>query len=184
MASVLKSITLDDSNGSVTTWGSGNDLALSATGSNSIQGSFIAEKVWNSVWNDVADFQLLMGDLEYGKCYIDTIEGALIANERCQKSVIGIASDTFGFGVGQGRYPKEVPVAIAGWALAYVDKEYECGTPLTCNESGDLTEITIEEKRDYPERIVAIYKKKEVAETFGTEGQTINVNGRHWVKVK
>jgi len=184
MASILKSINLNDSTGAVTSWGSGNDIALSSSSSNVVQGSFIAEKVWNAVWNDVADFQLLLGDLEYGKCYIDTVEGALIASERCQKSVIGIASDTFGFGVGQGRYPKEVPIAVAGWVLAFVDQEYECGTPLTCNEKGELTEITIDEKRDYPERIVAIYKKKEFSETIGSEKITIEVNGRHWVKVK
>jgi hypothetical protein len=184
MTTVLKSVTLNSLNGSVTNWTTGEDLALSSISSNSIQGEFKAEKVWNSVWNDVADFQLLLGDLEYGKCYIDTIEGALISSKRCQKSVIGIASDTFGFGVGHGRYPKEVPIAVAGWVLAFVDKEYECGTALTCDENGDLTEITIEEKRNFPERIVGIYKKKEYSEFISSESSKIEVNGRHWVKVK
>ena len=36
----------------------------------------------------------------------------------------------------------------------------------------------------YPERIVAIYKKKESATEFGTKDAKIRVNGRHWVKVK
>jgi len=36
----------------------------------------------------------------------------------------------------------------------------------------------------YPERIVAIYKKPELAETWGPEGSEIQVNGRHWVKIK
>lgn len=184
MTTVLKSISLNSTNGSVTSWTTGNDLALSSISSNSVQGSFIAEKVWNSVWNDVADFQLLMGDLEYGKCYIDTIEGAVIADKRCQKAVIGIASDTFGFGVGQGRYPKEVPIAVAGWVLAYVDREYECGTPLTNDENGFLTEMTLEEKRNYPERMVGIYKKKELLESISSETVKIEVNNRHWVKVK
>lgn len=146
---------------------------------------FLAPKVWNAVWNDIADFQLLADKLEFGKCYYDTKDGAKICNERCQMSVIGIASDTFGFGVGSnGDLRKEVPIGVAGWVLAHVDKEYECGTPLTNDEHGNLTAMTKQEKMEYPERIVAIYKRKEMDKFWGPEGQKIEVNGRHWVKVK
>ena len=145
---------------------------------------FKASRVWNAVWNDVADFQLLNDELIHGKCYYDTIEGARLCTERCQKSVIGIASDTFGFGVGQGNAGLEVPIAIGGWVLAYVDQDYDPGTPLTNDENGNLTEMTLEEKRDYPERIVAIYKKPEPKDSFGDNNHQIQVNGRHWVKVK
>lgn len=145
---------------------------------------FKASRVWNSVWNDIADFQLLNDELKPGKCYYDTIEGARICNERCQLSVVGIASDTFGFGVGQGNSGVEVPIAIGGWVLAYVDKDYDPGTPLTNDENGNLTEMTLQEKRDYPERLVAIYKKPEPKDSFGDKNQQIVVDGRHWVKVK
>jgi hypothetical protein len=140
--------------------------------------------VWNAMWNDYADFQQLKGELVPGKCYVDTYEGAEICSARCQLSVIGIASDTFGMVVGNGRFEREVPIAVSGWVLAYVDKQYPCGTALTNNENGDLTEISLEEKRDYPERIVAIYKKPEPSENFGGEGRIIKVDNRHWVKVK
>lgn len=142
-------------------------------------------KIWNSVWNDIADFQLLCDRLEYGRCYFDTKDGAKICTARCQMSVIGIASDTFGYGVGVGANPtREVPIAVAGWVLAYVDKEYECGTVLTNDENGGLTAMTRSEKLEYPERIVAIYKRKEMDELWGPENNKIPVNGRHWVKVK
>lgn len=147
-------------------------------------GQFIATKVWNAVWNDIADFQLLCDRLEFGKCYYDTKDGAKICNERCQMSVIGIASDTFGYGVGSNPDIKQVPIAVAGWVLAYVDKEYECGTPLTNDENGNLTAMTRAEKLEYPERIVAIYKRKEMEQFWGPEGNKIEVKGRHWVKVK
>ena len=146
---------------------------------------FHAAKVWNAVWNDVADFQLLADKLEFGKCYYDTKDGAMICNKRCQMSVIGIASDTFGFGVGSGaNVNREVPIGVAGWVLAFVDKEYECGTPLTNDEFGNLTAMTKLEKMEYPERIVGIYKRKEMDQNWGPEGQKISVNGRHWVKIK
>ncbi|WP_412470013.1 MULTISPECIES: hypothetical protein [unclassified Halobacteriovorax] len=153
-------------------------------GSITATGDVRGARVWNAVWNDVADYQLLNDELIPGKCYYDTIEGARICSERCQLSVIGIASDTFGFGVGKGNAGLEVPIAIGGWVLAYVDDEYPCGTPLTNDENGNLTEMSLEEKRDYPERLVAIYKKKEHKDTFGDGNIEIQVDGRHWVKVK
>lgn len=153
-------------------------------GSAYINGNVTGAKVYNAVWNDVADFQLLNDELVYGKCYYDTIEGARICNQRCQLSAIGIASDTFGVGVGEGNAGLEVPIAIGGWVLAYVDKDYEPGTPLTNDEHGNLTEMTLEEKRNYPERLLAIYKKPELKESFGDANIQIEVNGRHWVKVK
>lgn len=145
---------------------------------------FAAAKVWNAVWNDIVDFQLLNDRLVYGKCYFDTKEGAKICNTHCQLSVIGMASDTFGFAVGTGANKREVPIAIGGWVLAFVDKEYPCGTPLTNNDKGDLTEMLLKEKQNYPERLIAIYKKSEPNQTWGPEDKQIQVNGRHWVKVK
>ena len=165
------------SSGAVTVGDSGTGLNAS--------GYFSGTKVWNAVWNDIADFQLLDDKLEFGRCYFDTTEGAKICNTRCQMSVIGIASDTFGFGVGSGANPdREVPIAIGGWVLAFVDQEYGCGTPLTNDDHGCLTAMTKQEKMEYPERIVALYKKPETAELWGTEGKEIEVKGRHWVKVK
>jgi len=165
---------------------SGNAIAGDAGSGLLASGDFKALKVWSAVWNDLADFQLLCDDLVYGKCYFDTKDGARICNSRCQMSVIGIASDTYGMAVGQGaNVNREVPIAVAGWVLAYVDREYDCGTPLTNNEKGELTAMTLEEKRDFPERIVAIYKRKEMDEFWGPEsGLKIKVNNRHWVKVK
>ena len=149
-----------------------------------LQGQFMARKVWSCVWNDYADFQLLCDELIPGKCYIDSADGAKIATERCQLSVIGVASNTFAHSVGTRGDQKQVPIAVAGWVLAYVDKEYPCGTPLTNDENGNLTEMTLEEKRNYPERLVATYKRKEMQERFGFQDSYIEVDNRHWVKVK
>lgn len=175
----LSRCTINTSTGAVSNVASsGPDLVLTGTS------QFSAGKVWNAVWNDIADFQLLCDRLEFGKCYFDTKDGAMICNKRCQMSVIGIASDTFGFGVGNRPDNKQVPIAVAGWVLAFVDKEYECGTPLTNDEHGNLTAMTREEKLEYPERIVALYKRKEMEEFWGPENQKIAVKGRHWVKIK
>ncbi|MBL7557241.1 MAG: hypothetical protein JNM24_15550 [Bdellovibrionaceae bacterium] len=181
-ASTLRACNIDGTGGVTVTPG-GADLCVS-NGGGGADAQFAASRVWNAVWNDVVDFQLVCDEVVYGKCYFDTFDGAKICQSRCQKSVIGIASDTFGFAVGRGRYPNEVPIAIGGWVLAFVDKIYEPGTVLTCDTKGDLTEMTLEEKQMYPERIVGIYKKPEYDEFFGPEKTKVKVNGRHWVKVK
>lgn len=149
-------------------------------------GYFYATRVYNAVWNDIADFQDLAEPAFYaGKCYYDTIEGAKLCSERCQKSVIGVASDTFGYGVGQDSNKTQVSIAVCGWVLAHVNDATSCvpGDVLTNDADGNLVKMSDQEKSLYPERIVAIYKRKENSEFFGPNDQVV-VNGRHWVKVK
>jgi hypothetical protein len=150
-------------------------------------GYFYATRVYNAYLNDVADFQMVIGEQIPGKCYYDTLDGAMICNERCQKSTIGILSDTFGIAAGAQNDPNYGPFAIAGWVLAYVDVEesdiIEPGDALTSNSTGNLIRMTQAEKQEFPERIMAIYKKPETAEFWGPNNDIV-VNGRHWVKVR
>ena len=149
-----------------------------------IAGNIYADRVYNSVYNDMADYQQLADKLVYGKCYVDTKEGAKLATRRCQLGLMGVASDTYGFCLGKPKEDTHVPIGVAGWILAYVDKEYPTGIPLTNDENGNLTEMKIEEKRDYPERLIATYKKPEKNNVWGPKTAQIKVNGRHWVKIK
>ena len=79
---------------------------------------------------------------------------------------------------------KELSVSVSGFVLAYVDKEYPVGTPLTAGPDGYLTEIKKKDKAYYPERILATYWKSESADTWGNDFRRVQVNGRKWVKVK
>jgi hypothetical protein len=171
--------TIDSVTGAVSSIGSDSGDGLQVSGT-----LHASNGVWNALWNDIADFQLLNDELVFGKCYFDTKDGARICNERCQMSAMGIASDTFGISVGSRANPTEVPIGIAGWVLAYVDQEYQCGTVLTNDENGNLTEMTREEKMEYPERILAIYKRKEMDLQWGDSSRRVDVDGRHWVKIK
>jgi len=182
---VLRRCEIDAVSGLIIDSTSGQDIMLNSNEDDSPDQSLIAERIWNSVWNDVADFQPLSPNEEYapGMCYYDDESGAKICNTRFQKSVIGIASDTFGIVAGAGR-EHCVPIAVAGWVLAYVDNIYPMGTPLTNDEKGKLTIMERDIVKEFPERLVAIYKKQEVAEVWGPPGKEIDVNFRHWVKVK
>jgi hypothetical protein len=161
----------------------GTDLMLNQHDDTSPNQEFIAEKVWNAVYNDVVDWQDLREDAEvkYGKVYVDSYDGAHLPTRRCEQGVMGICSDTFGFAVGRIQGRSQIPVSVSGWCLAYVDKMYETGVPLTNTSSGCLTEMNATEKMTYPERLVAVYKRPESEEVWQGRVETKN---RHWVQVK
>lgn len=139
--------------------------------------------VYGAVWNDIADFLEIDADteIEFGKAYVRFPDGTLAkSKEYMQKGVMGIASDTFGFGVGQKpEGTPQLPIAIGGFVLACVDKIYDPGTPLTCAFDGSLTEFLQVNKREFPERTVAIFDRVEKNPVWNG----VNVKGRHWVKV-
>lgn len=136
----------------------------------------------NKMGNDFADFQPLdeNEELRYGRAYYHNAFRMHMCNKRCQKSVVGIASDTHGQAVGFDSTQYQVPLAVAGWVLAVVDKRYESGTPLVNARSGSLTKATLFERLFRAERILGIYQRPE----YHPEWKDIKVDGRHWVKVK
>ena len=146
----------------------------------------IGSKVYNAVWNDLVDRIPVDIDcpLEYGKCYCFDGENYTQTSEYMQGNIIGIHSDTAGFEMGCKQNTKELCCAVAGFVLAYVDKEYPCGTPLTCTSKGFLTKISDEDKREYPERIVATFWKNENEKYWGSSSKRVLVKGRKWVKVR
>lgn len=136
-----------------------------------------ASKVFNAVWNDIADFVEVPWNfkIEYGKAYTrNRIGDIVLANEG---KALGIASDTYGFGVGHKEGKKQMPIAIGGWVLAYIDKLYEPMTPLKAGKDGVLTELL---DTDPAYLCLGFFDRTENFEDWNG----IQVNGRHWVKVK
>lgn len=149
-------------------------------------GELYVDKTKLGKWNDLADAIPVDKDciLEHGYCYCFDGERYYKSSKYLEDGIIGIHSDTYGIKLGNEEGTNKLDVAVAGFVLAYVDKQYPVGTPLTCTENGYLTEIKKEDKIEYPEKIVATYWKPEKSETWGPEDKQISVNGRHWVKVK
>jgi hypothetical protein len=141
-------------------------------------------KVYSAVWNDIADYFEIDNkvEVEFGKVYVTEESGKTrLSKKRCEKNIIGIASDTYGMSVGKkGKDKKEIPIALAGLVLAHLDKVYSRGTALTCTKDGKLTKMRFCEKLFHPERMVAIFYKPENAKKWNG----VNVNNRHWVKIK
>lgn len=178
----LETLSITDTTASTST----TTGALKVAGGAGVAGSLYAEKVYNAVWNDLADCIPVDEDakIEAGYCYCFDGEKYYKSTKYMDEGIIGIQSDTYGMHMGKKENVKQMDVAVAGFVLAYVDKEYPVGTPLTCGENGILTEIKKQDKIEYPERIVATYWKKETQEYWGSEKEKIIVNGRKWVKIK
>lgn len=149
-------------------------------------GTLKAPRVEGAVCNDLADsIPLGEGDtVEPGYCYCFDGEHYTKTSAYMQQSYIGIHSDTYGFRMGYEEGKEKLDVAVSGFVLAYVDKDYPVGTPLTCTKDGYLTEISKEDKRDNPEMVIAKYWKSEPNEEWGIDNKKVKVNGRRWIKIK
>lgn len=139
-----------------------------------------AGAVHNAVWNDLVDCMEVPEDtsLEYGYCY--SWEGtSVIRSSHSSKNCIGIHSNTAGFAMGEKK-TKTIRAAVAGFVLAYVDKLYSEGTPLTWGNDGVLTKCSLLKRVLHPERVIATFYREEKEEKW----HDLPVSGRHWVKVR
>ena len=171
--------------GDVTSGSTSGALTVSTGGIYAKSGIKSDTGVYNAVWNDLADCIPVDDEckVEPGYCYCFDGEKYYKSTKYLDEGIIGIDSDTYGMNMGRKPDLNQMDVAVAGFVLAYVDKEYKPGTPLTCTENGYLTEIKREDKIEYPERIVATYWKSESADEWGSDSRKVKVNGRKWVKV-
>ena len=168
-----------------TTASTGAALTVS-TGGIFAGGGIKGSKVYNAVWNDLADCIPVDDECkaEPGYCYCFDGERYYKSTKYLDEGIIGIDSDTYGMNMGHKPNLNQMDVAVAGFVLAYVDKEYKPGTPLTCTKNGYLTKIKLKDKIRYPEKIIATYWKSESAEEWGSDDRKVKVGGRKWVKIK
>lgn len=151
-------------------------------------GYFYGARVYGAVWNDIADFIEVDADFKgtAGKAYVRTEEGLVReSTRRAQRGSIGIYSDTFGLTAGQDPSKNQIPIAVGGWALVYVSGRVEVGDALVSGPNGCLIKASFFDRLLHPERILAIYDRKETAEMWPENNENaIQVDNRVWVKVK
>ena len=161
-----------------------DQTVLKVYGGGWFAGGIEAVKVFNAVWNDLSDRIEIDCKPEPGYAYSFDGEHYHKTTKYADQGYIGIESDTAGIEMGGKNVELELNASVAGFVLAYVDKEYKSGTPLTCTKDGKLTKARWLLRITHPERIIATFWKKEIKKTFGPEGGAKQVNGRMWVKIK
>ena len=132
--------------------------------------------------NDFADFIYTKKPLSSSNAGLAVTrkgDNIVVADKR--DFVLGIYSDTYGMSVGSNAYGtgNSVPVAVAGFALAYVDKEYKPGTPLAVKSRGQLTKAGLFRRIFNKKSIVGYFDRKETNDLY----VSTHVNGRSWIKV-
>ena len=161
-----------------------SSASLRVYGGGSFKGGLEAAKVFNAVWNDISDRIEIDIKPEPGYAYALKDGHYQKTSKYMDQGYIGIESDTSGFEMGGKNAEYELNAAVAGFVLAYVDKVYKPGTPLTVTKDGKLTKIKVLGRILHPEMVVATFWKPELKPTFGPEGGEKQVNGRMWVKIK
>lgn len=111
-------------------------------------GYFYATRVYNAVWNDLAEFFLSDENAEYGKIYYIGEDGKIKKTiKRAMESVIGVASDTPGF-VLKSEYEDKggIAIGLSGSVRVWVKEKIKSGTELVCDKDGFASPATLFEK--------------------------------------
>lgn len=137
--------------------------ASTFTGSNTLhgiacEGSFAAYKIYNGVWNDLAEAFEFNKEVESnpkpGFIYKMTENGIIKTEARAEKATVGVHSDTYGqlmgsHGLYDDAHPdgNKLPIGLAGKVSVWVKEAIEIGDSLVSDVNGFATKATDEERR-------------------------------------
>ena len=142
-----------------------------------------ADRVYNAVWNDYAEFRESTEN-KPGICMQENDNGCLtIANKRLIPGAC-IITDTYGYAEGQTSIAK-TPIAVAGRVLAYTyqpREKYHAGMAVCSAPNGTVDIMTRKEIKKYPDAIIGIVSEIPDYDTWGSGN--IKVDNRIWIKVK
>lgn len=110
-------------------------------------GYFYANRVYNAVWNDLAEYFLSDEDPRFGNVYYISDGGKIKSStKRAQTSVIGVASDTPGFLLKSEYQDKGIPIALAGSVNVWVKRKIRSGSELVSDADGFASPATLFER--------------------------------------
>lgn len=136
--------------------------------------------------NDLVEFRAGQEDILPGKVVQEVGDGTLkIASERLARGC-EIVSDTYSLVIGKDD-TANLPIALTGRVLAYPDKDastFEIGAPVCAGENGTVSQMTEEEERMYPSRILGTVSEIPSYEVWSEGNKNVPVNGRIWIRVR
>lgn len=150
-------------------------------------GTLTATKVYGAVYNDYAECRQSKEYIPYGSVAVEGTDGYIVkCTKRLAKSAM-VVSDTYGFSIGEQKIEGELstPIAVAGRALVYTDKDrdtFKPGDAVCSGKYGTVSKMTWWEKIIFPDRIIGVVSEIPDYTTWGTDN--VQVNGRIWIRVK
>lgn len=151
-----------------------------------INGAIYGSKVYNAVWNDLAELRDQETTIEPGYVqFMNEQTGKL--TKKYHKYAVGIVSDTYGIILGLDSKSKkikkgQVPIQISGRVLQHFSGKLKVGDQVCQQKDGTVRKMKWWEKILFPERLIGIVDEIPMYETWGENN--VKVNGRIWIKVK
>jgi hypothetical protein len=114
------------------------DADPAATQKLSYSGYFHATRVYNAVYNDLAEFMSTVGgeQFEPGTVMIQTKDGLAPSSSRGDKAAVGVVSDSFGYALGSEDKENKAPIGLSGAVWVRISEPVEIGDMLISGENG------------------------------------------------
>ena len=136
--------------------------------------------------NDYAELRQISGQAKAGQVVKEIGNGELtLTTDRLERGC-EIISDVYGFYIGE-KDENTSPIAVTGRVLAYPDKDpstFEIGAPVCSGKNGTVSQMTEEEERLYPSRIIGTVSEIPNYDIWTTKDKKIPVDGRIWIRVR
>lgn len=110
-----------------------------------VEGYLYATRVYNAVWNDLAEFMPKAESADPGQVMVMTANGLVPSKKRGDKAVVGVYSDSFGYALGAEDQENKIPVGISGRVWVSVREPMEIGDLLISGPDGFAVKATAEE---------------------------------------
>lgn len=140
-----------------------------------------------AAWNDYAEFRKPKEkNIEPGRVVKENGDGTLsLTTERLERGC-EIVSDTYGFSIGKSDI-NTLPIAVSGRVLAYTwgkaPQAFTIGAPVCSGPFGTVSEMTDEEERLYPSRIIGTVSEIPNYEIWHGAND-IEVKNRIWIRIR
>jgi hypothetical protein len=140
----------------------GGSTAPTGTQQVNVNGYLYTTRVYNAVWNDLAEFMYKAPDTdaEPGDVLVQTDKGLVKSSKKGDIAAVGIYSDSYGWALGAAEQDTKYPVALAGVVYVKVREPLEIGDLLISDIDGYATKTVaplfgtilgkvLESKNDY-----------------------------------
>lgn len=104
-----------------------------------MDGYLYATRVYNAVYNDLAEFMPKAAESEPGDVLVMTERGLAPSSSRLDGAVVGVHSDTYGYALGADDSENKLPVAISGRVWVKLAEPCKIGDLLVSGKRGRAT---------------------------------------------
>jgi len=104
-----------------------------------MDGYLYATRVYNAIWNDIAEYMYSDGDCKPGQVMVRKGDKIVPSYKKGDKAIVGVYSDTYGYALGAEDQENKVPIGLCGRIYVWIKEPVEIGDLLISSDSGFST---------------------------------------------